>query len=385
MKSILFISLMNGAPWGGSEEAWYRSALYAVSLQHTVACGLYDWEENKGKVSKLEAAGIKVFLFPNKGRKKKNLLQNLRYKWLTKLELSRYIHQLPVSEYDVIVVNQGGYTEVCTSPWKKFYKKLNNYALVFHNYHEQTSLSEKKSNILRNWIGHASVNLFAAGRIKTVLETYLKININNGAVLRNPITFHAPAGLTDYPSKQNGNYIFSMLAALDAERKAQDNLINVLSTNKWMSREWELYLYGNGKDQHLLEQLVLEKNIGHKIHLKGHTSDPEQVLKQSHLVLQITHMDAMPISVIEAMAISRPLVVSRIGDMPEWVYEEKNGWIAENASEKNIDLALEKAWQQRDRWSEMGVHSFEIFSQNYPIDPAACFLDQVLSAEKTPQ
>jgi hypothetical protein len=30
MKSVLFISLMNGGAWGGSEELWFQTALYAA-------------------------------------------------------------------------------------------------------------------------------------------------------------------------------------------------------------------------------------------------------------------------------------------------------------------------------------------------------------------
>ena len=42
MSSVFFISLMNGDPWGGSEEAWYHTALYAAANGYKVACAAYD-------------------------------------------------------------------------------------------------------------------------------------------------------------------------------------------------------------------------------------------------------------------------------------------------------------------------------------------------------
>jgi len=112
-------------------------------------------------------------------------------------------------------------------------------------------------------------------------------------------------------------------------------------------------------------------------------SNPKDVLEKCHLVLQVTHIDAMPITVVEAMSMSRPVVVSRIGDMPQWVTEGENGWVAEDASENNIDDALESAWQQRESWDRIGVNAFHVFSRKYPLSPEKYFLNKALTADKS--
>ena len=47
MKSILFISVMNGAAWGGSEEQWYKTALWMCRNNYKVAVCVFDWGEKK--------------------------------------------------------------------------------------------------------------------------------------------------------------------------------------------------------------------------------------------------------------------------------------------------------------------------------------------------
>ena len=34
MKSILFLSVMNGSAWGGSEEQWFRLALWMAKKKY---------------------------------------------------------------------------------------------------------------------------------------------------------------------------------------------------------------------------------------------------------------------------------------------------------------------------------------------------------------
>ena len=100
--------------------------------------------------------------------------------------------------------------------------------------------------------------------------------------------------------------------------------------------------------------------------LKGITNNVSEVLDSAHLVLQITHRDAMPISVVEAMSKSRAVVVSDVGDMPLWVNEGENGWIAPDASVQSIADVLEKAWEKRNDWEQMGVNAFYTFLKKYP-------------------
>ena len=168
-----------------------------------------------------------------------------------------------------------------------------------------------------------------------------------------------------------------MLASLDARRKAQDNLIKALSSQKWKERNWELYLYGSGEWENKLMELIDSNDMREKIILKGHTKDVKAALTGAHLLLQITNIDAMPLAVIEAMSMAKPLVVSHIGDMPKWVEEGKNGWISEDASVEQIDAIMEKAWQNKERWKEMGEASYQMFKEKFPEDVSAYFLNQV--------
>ena len=352
MRSIIFLSVMNGAGWGGSEEQWYQLALYYAEKKVKTAAVFFDWPEKAGKIKTLRDAGCQVYLLPKKNK-------SLLYKWKLRQELNR----IPFRDYDHAFVNQGGWEDLLHAPFKKLNQKLPSYTLCFHNYQTGGRLSATKLALFKSWVNNAILNLSDAQKTFDVLESNFNLNIPNKKVKYNPITFPVPGTASPYPN--NDTVQFVMLAALDKERKAQDVLIETLSSQKWKDRNWVLELYGDGRDRNFLEQLIHSKNIQHKIFLKGHTNHVQQVLLKANLVLQCTHIDAMPISVTEAMAMARPCLVSNVGDMPLWV-NDQNGFICPGVSIETLDDTLEKAWQSKNQWKVLGKEAFLAFKKNYP-------------------
>lgn len=353
MRSIFFLSLMNGSHWGGSEEFWYRTALWMARNNYKVGIGCYDWPEKQQRIHTLKEAGCSIYLLPNK----KGFFKT----WAIKKALAG----IPFSEYDLTVVNQGGWEEILHSPFKELYKKIPNYIIVNHNYNENAVLPFTAQKLLQQWISGAKMNFGATQRIFEVMEKNFKTVIERKETLINPVTFEPGTEPAAYPTI-HGTCTWVMLAELDTARKAQDVLINTLSSAKWKGRSWQLHLYGRGKDKQKLEKLVTEKGLSEKIQLKGFTEDVRQTLSNCHLLLQITRIDAMPLSVVEAMAVGRPCVVSRVGDMPVWVHANENGFVCDAVTEKGIDEVLENCWMQRNNWKAFGANAFETFQKKYP-------------------
>lgn len=381
MPSVLFISLMAGTPWGGSEEIWYKTALLAQRRGWKVGCAVYHWKEKEKKMQPLKDAGADLIYFPNKGRAKRNLIERIQNK-ISKQKIKKVISTLPVNKYDLVVVNMGAF-ENTTPAWRDFYKNLDRYMVLYHNYKEHEILGGVKKEAVQNWADQSLLNLFDAGRIMEVLDKNSGIKIQNGDVLLNPLSFPVPSTSFPFPPLQNGNYCFIMLAALELWRKAQDNLVKALSSEKWKERNWNLHLYGDGKDRQKLEEIIRANGMSEKIFLKGHTSDVKSALENTHLLFQITHIDAMPLVVVEAMAMARAAIVSKIGDMPQWVDEGENGWICPDASVEQIDATLEKAWQQKERWKQMGENAFSVFQKKYPAPAEEILLGKIEALVKT--
>lgn len=352
MKSVLFISLMNGGAWGGSEEFWYRTALWMSAHGYKVSVCCYDWPEKQSRLGELKNAGCRIYLLPNG--------KGLFKKWAIK----KALYAIPFEEYNLVVISQGGWEEILHAPFKKLYQKLPGYVLLNHNYNENAVLAGGKRKLLQQWIAGAQMNLGATQKIFEVIERKFNIVIKKKQTLINPVTFLPDDVPASYPVNEPCKLV--MLAELDVARKAQDILITALSSPKWKERNWQLHLYGKGRDMERLEQQITDCGLSAKVFLKGYTDNIRQVLQDCNLLLQCTRIDAMPITVVEAMAMARPCVVSRVGDMPVWVEEGVNGFVCEAVSPEGIDAVLEKSWLQKNNWEAMGKKAFETFTKKYP-------------------
>ena len=361
---------MNGSSWGGSEELWYQAALETARRGVETAVCCFNWTGKEPRMNKLKEAGCKLFMLPGKEITKGQLL-------IGKIKLNKAVAAVPFEEYDKVIVSQGGWKDVVHGPFKTLFTRLNSYVLVYHNYNtNQNFFRKKKLSLLQQWAEKATTNMGATLKIFQTLQEEYKLSIPRQETLFNPLTIATPETITPFPPVDKKNYIFSVLAALDIERKAQDVLITSLSHQVWKDREWELHLYGEGKDKSFLQKLTNRLQLQNKVFIHGNAPNYKVAISESHLVLQITNIDAMPISVIEAMAMARPLVTSSVGDMPLWVKENINGWVTKSVTVEAINQTLELAWAQRNNWSAMGKQSFAIFRRDFPANPIEYFLKQ---------
>ena len=365
MRSFFFISLMNSAAWGGSEELWFRSAIHLAKKGCKVAACCFNWPGKEKKIQELAEAGCELYLLPGR---------NETRSVFKKIKLRSLISTLPIENYDEVIINQGGWKDIVHGPFKNIYKRCKSFSVVYHNY-DKEKLQADKLKLFSKWINHAKKNFGDAEKIFLTIGEVNTIKIPNQQIVFNPITFVAPGEYTSFISDPTDKLNLIVLAQLDIKRKAQDILIAALSSEKWKTRNWELHLYGNGDDMQLLSKMINDHGLQNKIFLKGYSRDIPEIISWSHILLQLTHLDAMPISVTEAMAMSRPVIASNVGDMPLWIQDDINGWIANAVTIEAIDEVLEKAWQQRNRLDAMGKESFNIFTNKYPADPISHFLD----------
>jgi glycosyltransferase involved in cell wall biosynthesis len=379
-KRILFISVMNGAAWGGSEIQWMQAALYGKQQGYDVSCMVYHWPQKINNLKPLIDAEVKIINIPNYGRAKLNILQRLIHEWFVKPIQNNFIKNFNYADYDYVYVNQGGFSEVTGIAWATVYTKCKYYALAFHNYEKAFVFSPEKKTILQNWINNAAQVFFASTQIKNVVSEQINLHIKNYTIIKNPITIEQSTAVTPFAPLQNNNYVMVMIAYLDVRRKAQDNLIKAFACFG-KDKNCILEIYGSGEDEEMLQLLINQYNLQQQVFLKGHTSDVKTVLQQAHLVLQLTHIDAMPITVVEAMSMSRPVAITPVGDMPLWIQDEQSGFIAKDSSVNEIQQVLERAWHKKENWQQLGKNAFDNFCKLYPTDVNAYFYNSFLGAK----
>jgi len=156
--------------------------------------------------------------------------------------------------------------------------------------------------------------------------------------------------------------------------KGQHLLLAALAEEPWRSRSFRLSFYGEGPDRKYLEELVEFYGLGYKVCFAGHTKDVGEIWRRTHLAVQPSFVEGAPQSLLEAMLCRRPCVATAVSGIPEWVEEGRTGFLAEAPTVHHLRFALERAWENRHRWREMGEAAREACLAKRDADPAGTLL-----------
>ncbi len=104
----------------------------------------------------------------------------------------------------------------------------------------------------------------------------------------------------------------------------------------------------------ILEDLISFYRLGDKVRIVGFESDIRKIWGDHGLLVLPSLSEGTPISLIEAQLCARASLVTRVDRYPEWVEEGKTGFLAEAPTVYHLRLTLERAWENRHRWAEMG-------------------------------
>lgn len=80
---------------------------------------------------------------------------------------------------------------------------------------------------------------------------------------------------------------------------------------------------------------------------------------------------------VEAMLCRRACVVTCCGRNGDLVDDNETGFVAQAATVKLLDEALERAWQARHQWREMGELAALRVDQRYSRQPVEDFADRI--------
>jgi glycosyltransferase involved in cell wall biosynthesis len=164
---------------------------------------------------------------------------------------------------------------------------------------------------------------------------------------------------------------------LEPKAKGQDLLIQVLAKPKWRSREFVVNLYGTVGSERILKRLV-DQNQLESVRFAGHTSNVQGIWETNHLLLLPSRYEGLPLALVEAMWSARPAVITNVSGNTELCVENETAFIAEAPTVECVDAALEKAWENSDRWEAMGRKARLLAQELLPKDPIGVFTTRLL-------
>jgi glycosyltransferase involved in cell wall biosynthesis len=101
-----------------------------------------------------------------------------------------------------------------------------------------------------------------------------------------------------------------------------------------------LDIVGDGEERAALEDLATQLGVRDRVRFLGHQSDVRAAIAASDVALSSAREEGLGIALLEAMAMSKPVVACPTGGIPEVVTDGETGWLAGDRSAGSIARAM---------------------------------------------
>ena len=142
-----------------------------------------------------------------------------------------------------------------------------------------------------------------------------------------------------------------------AEQKGQLLLLEALGRLAAQGVPFEMVLAGDGPMRAAVEAQIRRLGLESSVRITGWLSGAavrREILSARALVLP-SFAEGLPVVIMEALALGRPVLTTYVAGIPELVIDEVNGWLVPAGSADALAAALYKVLQASpDRLDEMG-------------------------------
>lgn len=380
-KKIAIISTCED-DWGGSEELWAKSIPYFLGANYSVIVCKKTINFQCNKFIKLANNGVELIELEQPVVKKTYAIR-LRDKFkrvvrraMGKDEFPNPVHpfakEILLKQPNLVIVSQAInfdgliYASLCHQkkiPYTIISQKAVDFYWPYKNDRAQMTTTFK----------NAAHCFFVSQHTQNLTEEQFGFRFNNASIIYNP---NKVKNIEPYPDDSNGIRL-ACIGRLFILDKGQDILLRILSKQKWRERNITISFIGEGVDKDGLREMAKLLDLKN-VEFVGYADDISTVCKNHHAFILPSRAEGLPLVILEAMAAGRPVIASKAGGNVEIVQDGITGYTG-HANEDDFDMAMERAWINRNKWQAMGLVSADYISKNISNCPEADFAEKVMN------
>lgn len=171
------------------------------------------------------------------------------------------------------------------------------------------------------------------------------------------------------------DFVISNIARLYPSKRQ----IDILQAIKKLKNPNIKYLQVSvGEEENVLKNFVKENNLQNQVKFLGFRNDIIELLKISDLYVSASLHEGMSNSLLEAMAVGLPCIVSGIEENTELIQDKVNGLTFETKKHQDLADKLNFAIGNIELMNQLGQKAREKIEQNYDIKKIIAQLDEFL-------
>jgi len=122
---------------------------------------------------------------------------------------------------------------------------------------------------------------------------------------------------------------------------------------------------GDGEMREDLSDIIDQKKLNDHIKLLGNRDDILELLYISDIFILSSKWEGMPVSLIEAMAMSRPVITTDVGGVRDAIQNGENGLIVESSNSSALSNAIQQLINNKTLSQSMGEKGRVIYENQF--------------------
>lgn len=155
---------------------------------------------------------------------------------------------------------------------------------------------------------------------------------------------------------ENGDFLVTTVSCFKPQKSPQDFVRLAFSVSKKVPNV-KFLLIGDGALRRRIERLRDKFSLQNKIILSGWRRDIPQILSVSDIFILTSLWEGLPVSVLEAMAASCPVVATNTGGISEVVIDGKTGFLVSCRDIDNMSCKVVALLRDKDLRKEIAFNA----------------------------
>lgn len=219
---------------------------------------------------------------------------------------------------------------------------------------------------LKRFQGLAAVSDSVAQRLLNSGVAPKKIRTIANGIDVEPFQRARPLPVFDF----DGNKVVGMVARLDLQ-KGFEYLLRAARELCGAFPALKVVIVGDGPDRHAIENMVQRFGLQSNVILAGQHSDMPRIYAAMDLFVLPSLNEGLPMTILEAMAASRPVIATSVGAVPKVIKDGETGLLIDPGDVNGLRNALVRLLTDSDLCRRLGCAGHDWVSRNYTSEAMA--------------
>lgn len=277
---------------------------------------------------------------------------------ITPATVWRVVNAIQKTRPDVVHAHLGG--AAFGAIWSVLFRK----PLVITVHTKPEKAFTKKIKVLIRWALNAGKAKLVAvsAENNALIKDYYRLDDGKCGCVNNGINLHR------FHHKEHTCFTLINVARQD-ENKNQAALLRCFARFHMDAPDSKLFLLGDGPSHKKLKLMVEELGLAGAVTFTGNVANTEEYYAISDVYVQTSFREAMPLSVLEAMAAGLPIISTDVGGLTDVVQD--NGLLVPAGDDDALYAAIKRIYEQnKDKTTAMAQASLRIV-QDYSSESMA--------------